>query len=84
MEMRRSFRSCLNSAGDIAPNTGPSLTRSAAGTALELGYGSNTEKLVDGAGKLTGVRLHLPQAFQPVGKRIVVLFDMFPLYEETW
>jgi outer membrane protein assembly factor BamB len=56
----------------------------ATGQALELAYGANTEKLVDDAGRLAGVRFHPPAGFNPVGTKAVVLFDLFPLYEEAW
>jgi outer membrane protein assembly factor BamB len=56
---------------------------SAKWASVSLNYGGDTEKLADGSGNLTGVKLHLPKSMDPTGLTAVVTYDLFPMYEEV-
>ncbi len=51
----------------------------ATGDAVECRYGANTDRVVDDAGRLTGVRLKVPEGVDARGKDAIVTVDLFPV-----
>ena len=53
----------------------------ATGEAMDMDYGINTEKLADGQGNTSGVRLNLQPGFDPAAKKAIVTYNLFPMAE---
>jgi hypothetical protein len=51
----------------------------ATGDAVECRYGANTQRVVAGDGRLTGVVLTVPDGIDARGKDAIVTMDLFPL-----
>jgi outer membrane protein assembly factor BamB len=59
------------------------LVLDADGQAMELGYGASLEKLANGDGGLKAVRLHLAPGFDPAGKTVVTIVNLYPVDERA-
>jgi len=53
------------------------------GEAVTMDYGSGLERLADGAGHLTGVKLNLPPGFDATDTNAIVLLNLYPIFEEA-